>query len=192
MTTDVVAEVINQSQAELTAIVRQILGDDATPTGDLSTSDINRGHGTATAGIYRVAGRAKTSEGEAEWSAAVKALGTPATDSRGREVGDDYREVEVYRSGEFDEQHGGVRAAHCYAIQERDELLLLWLEDLSDAPRARPGNRSTTSPRRAIWASSTPTGRRTRCPTGIGCLTLAFAAHLPGTRKFRAGSSACL
>jgi hypothetical protein len=136
MTKDVVAAITNQSPADLTAIVRQILDEDATPIGDLTAIEIGRSAGTATAGIYHVTGRAETDAGEAGWSAVVKALGTPKIEAAGRQEYDAYREIEVYGSGVFADVHGGLRAAHCYAIQDRGDLLLLWMEDLSHAPQA--------------------------------------------------------
>jgi hypothetical protein len=134
VTTDVIAAVKNQSTEELADIVRQILGEDATPLGELQAEPIGRSAGSGTAGIFHVAGSAQTEDGTEAWSAVVKALGEPRNYSPTGEQ-NATREVEVYRSDAFAQRHGGVRAAHCYAIQPREEYVLIWLEDLTHAPQ---------------------------------------------------------
>lgn len=134
MPQDLIAQITTQSHAELKSIVRQIAGADAVPIGDLTAAKIGRSAGHATAGIFLVTGRARTQSGEVIWSAVVKALGKPENRSPGMEYGA-LRELDVYRSEAFAEVCGGVRAAHWYAIQPRDDVQLLWLEDLSAAPQ---------------------------------------------------------
>ena len=97
----------------------------------MTATKIGRSFGKATAGIFRVTGRAQTQVGDIEWSAVVKVLGVPEISTPGLDD-DSYRELEVYRSAAFAEVCGGVRSARCYAIQVRDDVQLLWLEDLSD------------------------------------------------------------
>ena len=127
-------QILHTPPDELVAIASKVLGAAATPLGKLSVEKIGHSFGQATVGIYWVTGRATTSAGEQLWSAVVKVLGTPAIAVAGLES-DAQREVEVYRAGEFAELCGGIRAAHCYAIQQRDERQFMWLEDLSQAPQ---------------------------------------------------------
>lgn len=134
MQNDVVAQITAQDHDELRPIVSQIVADEATPIGPVTATKIGRSAGHATAGIFHVMGVARTRSGERTWSAVVKALGAPDHLSPVSEE-DPYRELEVYRSGIFADVCGGVRAARCYAIQPRDTLQLLWLEDLSGAPQ---------------------------------------------------------
>jgi hypothetical protein len=134
MPSDVLAQITAQDHDELSAIVSQILADEATLIGEVTGTKIGRSVGHATTGIFHVTGRALAQGGERAWSAVVKALGTPEHPSPGSEE-DPYRELEIYRSGVFTEVCGGVRSARCYAIQPRDNLQLLWLEDFSDAPQ---------------------------------------------------------
>lgn len=134
MSEDVAAQITAQSHEDLTPIVRQILGEDATPSDDLIATKFGRSAGTATAGIFRVAGSAQTKSAERPWSAVVKALGVAEFQRTGVED-DPYRELEVYRSGVFTDLCGGVRTPYCYAIQSLENLDLLWLEDLSTAPQ---------------------------------------------------------
>ena len=134
MPSDVAAQITSQSQPDLKPIVGQILADEVISIGEVTATKIGRSAGTATAGVFRVTGQASTQNEDTEWSAVVKALGEPEIKREYREE-DPLRELEVYRSGVFAEGCGGVRSARCYAIQTRDDLQLLWLEDLSDAPQ---------------------------------------------------------
>ena len=135
MSDEIAAQIANQSADELKPIVRQIVGEDATPIGEVTISKIGRSIGQGTAAIFHVDGHAHAARGTIKWSAVVKVLGKPAIEVPGQGNNDVWREVEVYRSREFAEVKGGVRSAHCYAIQPREELILLWLEDLSGAPQ---------------------------------------------------------
>lgn len=120
--------------AELNSIASQVLSKDATCLDELSVKQIGRSFGHETYGVFRVAGSAHTSAGEEEWSAVAKILTVPDNRSAAGEIGN--REIEVYRSGVFDELCGGVRAAKCYAIQLQESAQYLWLEDLSAAPQS--------------------------------------------------------
>jgi hypothetical protein len=123
-------------QGELQAVVREIVAQDVKSVGELTITKIGRSAGHATAGVFHVRGHALAQEKEIEWSAVVKALGTPENRSTTGNPGyDPYLEVEVYRSHVFDKVCGGVRGPRCYAIQQYPDLLLLWLEDLSHAPQ---------------------------------------------------------
>ena len=134
MAVDVVAQIAGLSHDDVRPVVRSILGADATPFGRLAVRKIGRSVGYATEGIVHVTGQARTLDEETSWTAVVKILGE--LESRARVTEDDpYRELEVYRSGAFEEVRGGVRSARCYAIQDRGAHQLLWLEDLSDAPQ---------------------------------------------------------
>lgn len=135
MTRDIATQIKELSHTELCPIISGILGKDATPLGQPAVNKIGRSAGHATAGIFRVAGRAQTVAGETEWSAVVKALGIPENPSPGAEY-DAFKEIEIYRARAFTDQKHGMRAANCYGIQDHGETMLLWLEDLSDAPQA--------------------------------------------------------
>ena len=134
MQSDIAAQIITQDHEELKPIVSQIVADEVLGIGDVTATKIGRSAGHATAGIFLVHGQAQTQAGERTWSAIVKALGEPENPSPGTDD-DPFRELSVYRSGVFADLCGGMRAARYYAIQPRDNLQLLWLEDLSAAPQ---------------------------------------------------------
>ena len=134
MPQEIAAQITGQSPEEIRPIVSQVLGEDAILKGKVTAVKIGRSLGSATAGIFHVTGLAQTDSRETEWSAVVKALGTPENSSPGGED-DPYRELEVYRSGAFAHGCGGMRSAHSYGVQARDGVQLLWLEDLSAAPQ---------------------------------------------------------
>ena len=79
MTNDVAAQITALSADDLTPVIHRTVGADAVVKGDVQAAKIGRGIGMATAGIYRVTGRAQTNDGEQPWSAVVKALGVPET-----------------------------------------------------------------------------------------------------------------
>jgi hypothetical protein len=135
MTLDLVHYLTNMALDELRPIVCQVLGTEAVPIAPLSAVKIGRSVGTATAGIYRIAGEANTSTDTRPWSAVAKVLGAAEIGGQMDRVAAG-RELAVYHSGVFAAQQGGVRSPLCYAIQERDELHFIWLEDLSGAPQA--------------------------------------------------------
>jgi hypothetical protein len=130
MNEDEYDRIFNIPLAKLASIASQVLGTEAVAIGTVSPEKIGRSVGSNTIGIYRVVGQAQTSAGTQAWSAVAKVLKVTAESSP-----DDLRELEVYRSGVFAELPG-LRAARCYAIQERDGMQLLWLENLSAAPQA--------------------------------------------------------
>jgi hypothetical protein len=133
--TDIAAQIASQSGNELKSVVSGIAGKEAIPTGTLTVTKVGRSIGQGTVGIFHVAGHAQTQAGSTEWTAVIKVLGKPTIEVAGLGNNDALREVEVYRRGVFAEVCGGVRSANCYAIQPREDLLLLWLEDLSGAPK---------------------------------------------------------
>ena len=120
---------------ELRPIASQVLATEAIPFGKLSVEKIGHSAGQATVGIYRVVGQAKTAAGEQSWCAVAKVLGPPAVELPGMTI-EAQREVEVYHSGVFAKLRGGIRAARCYGIQVRNDLQLMWLEDLSQEPQS--------------------------------------------------------
>ncbi len=134
METSVASQITNQSKDRLAEIARNITGQDVKVIDEISATQIGRSAGTATAGIFRVTGRVRIDYNEHAWSAVVKALGESEFYREGVEA-DPFREVEVYRSELFADICGGVRAARCFAIQRLQDLELLWLEDLSEAPQ---------------------------------------------------------
>jgi hypothetical protein len=134
MTDDALNQILNLSAEDVRLIASLVLGTDATPVGSLTVTKIGRSVGQATVGIYHATGQAGTSSGEKNWSAVVKVLGAPAFPIPGMEV-DPRRELAAYASGALADFRTGIRAARCYAIQEQNNLQLLWLEDLSEAPQ---------------------------------------------------------
>jgi hypothetical protein len=123
------------SPAALNPIASQILNADATAAKVISSRKIGRSAGGATVGVFRVMGTAESAGGEQSWSAIAKVLGPKEYPRAGVEM-DAYRELAVYRTGVFAELHGGLRSAACYGAQAQDDLQILWIEDLSDAPQA--------------------------------------------------------
>lgn len=127
-------QITNLSFDEIEPIVSKIVAQEISSVGKISTKEIGRSGGHATAGIYHVSGDAETSVGRVEWSAVIKALGVSENPSPN--VDDEaLKETKIYRSRAFTDIRHGVRAAHCYGIQNSDELTFLWLEDLSNAPQ---------------------------------------------------------
>lgn len=134
MTKDSMACIANQPPESLLPIARHLLGEEVTSVADLQIDRIGRSVGPGTLGIYRVTGKASMAAGPQSWSAVVKVIGAPDGLNASTEV-DPNREISVYRSGVFASLQRGVRAARCYTIQEKGDLQLLWLEDLSVAPQ---------------------------------------------------------
>lgn len=135
MGTEITLQIIRQPKDTLTNVVQTIVGQDVQLIDEPTATTIGRSAGTATAGIFRVTGRARIDQEEQMWSAVVKALGASEFYRTGVEA-EPLREIDIYRSGVFATICGGVRAARCYAIQQVEDLQLLWLEDLSEAPQA--------------------------------------------------------
>jgi hypothetical protein len=135
MTFDSLQYLTNIPVDEVRPIVCQALGTEAVPITPLSVVKIGRSAGTATVGIYRVAGEANTSTGTRPWSAVVKVLGAGEIGGQMDRVVAE-RELAVYRAGVFAVPQGGVRSPLCYVVQERNELHFIWMEDLSGAPQA--------------------------------------------------------
>lgn len=134
MSDDVGRDIPDLIIAEFRPVVRQVLGGTPVPHAPIALKKIGRGAGVATAGIYQVTGLISIAAGEQPWSAVVKVLGRPEHPRAGITDGS-RNEAEIYRSRAFANRCGGIRAAHCYTIQDHDELQLLWLEDLSGAPQ---------------------------------------------------------
>lgn len=134
MAIDIADTLRKMTVEELSPIVGQVLGEDVVDVGPFSVAKIGRSAGPSTTGIFRVVGVAKTETAERNWSAVIKGLGAPEHPRAGFEPAP-LKEVDIYRSRVFADPCGGVRAAHCYAIQPLDDMHLVWLEDLSGAPQ---------------------------------------------------------
>lgn len=90
--------------------------------------------GTGTRGIVRCVGTAETDGESLRWSTVLKAL-VHGESNRFGDTTDDMHtetEVDVYRTGLFENRSGNYRSAKCYDIDDRSNgESWLWLEDLS-------------------------------------------------------------
>ena len=99
---------------------------------------INPGMGSATGGMYRVAGSALVDGQAAPWSIILKVMRLDASSANpaAREIDHALyweREALVYQSALLDDLPGGVTAPRCLAVMRRpDDALWLWLEEARD------------------------------------------------------------
>jgi hypothetical protein len=135
-------EINSLDTTSFTEIARKSIGD---PTATLPAKPTARileanSVGNGTLGFFKVNSTAKTSRGTTKWSAVIKALELNSqrdASGSGGKWNDAGREVEVYRSGFFDNlSHGlnsSMKLAPCYRIDDRpDGTVWLWLADLSE------------------------------------------------------------
>ncbi len=138
MTLDSIATAItNLNPDEIKPVVEQICGTGFAAVGSPMVRAIGKKSvGAGTQGIFHVAGTAQNGDRQTPWSAVVKALGGSEGFSQDPSIDLD-REIEVYRSGAFFENHGNFRAARCYSVHEfSEDSTWLWLEDLTEALNA--------------------------------------------------------
>lgn len=136
MSANPLAKLHNLSTVELKPMLVQLLGAEASPVEGWTVTEIGRSAGTSTAGIFRVAGTATTSDSVLPWSVVVKVLGPPRLEGREYDLTGSRRELAFYRVGASAIQGDRVRSGRCYAIEEWENLYFLWLEDLSAAPQS--------------------------------------------------------
>lgn len=138
---EVAAEVGAFDAAALTPVVRKAL---QSSTVVPSSWDIQRlgyrATNPVTAGIYRVTGTAIDGAATLPWSVILKVLRNPSAAMHSPDEADrksyDYwkREALAYQSGFLATLPPAVRAAGCFAVQEKEGAAWLWLEDALDDP----------------------------------------------------------
>jgi hypothetical protein len=130
----------NTSDETFTTVARGVLDDDsATLVGAPKFAEITTSHNDQrTIGIVKVSGDAKVNSGTKSWSSVVKIIDlsvvVKSTDA-GAWV---FPEIEllVYENGLFNGESSPLRSAKCYLSDSaHNQLIILWLEDLSNAPQ---------------------------------------------------------
>jgi hypothetical protein len=125
-------------RAMLGGPVSALLGYASAQIVDWQVERINPGMGTATGGIYRVAGTALGDGCTLRWALMIKvmSLGASTLNPATREIDHPLywkREVLVYQSGLLTNLPGGVEAPRCLAVTRRPgDVLWLWMEEAHD------------------------------------------------------------
>ncbi len=126
-------------QTTLTPIVRAALHSSNAEVVDWHLVPIIQGRASA-AGVYRIAGSAKEQGKTRPWSLMLKEVCASALSAHeDNNASDDpsnsgywKREVLLYQSGLFDSLPDGIRAPHCYQIDEQALTARIWMEDVSE------------------------------------------------------------
>jgi hypothetical protein len=133
-------------KALLTNVVQQATASRAVELVDWQIHGVGAPMGPATAGVYRVTGKAldcdQGTRMEVPWSVILKVISirTPEAQPFFRDEAHPLywkREALAYKSGLLDDLPGGLRAPRCYVVVERDaDTIWLWLEDVRGAGKS--------------------------------------------------------
>jgi hypothetical protein len=123
----------------LTPIVRILLDHPLAEVDRWQVSPITQGRASP-AGVYRIAGSATEQGKTRPWSLVLKEVSASALSAHaGNNSSDDpsksfywKREVLLYQSGLFASLPNGIRAPHCYRIDEQPQSARIWMEDVSE------------------------------------------------------------
>lgn len=126
--------------ATLTPIVRAALESSSAEVVDWQVIPITQGRASA-AGVYRISGNAAEQSETRHWSLILKEVSASALSAyKDNNASDDpssswywKREVLLYQSGLFDDLPAGIRAPHCYRIDEQPRAARIWMEDVREA-----------------------------------------------------------
>lgn len=123
-------------RATLTPLVRQALDLPAAEVLDWEVTLLHAAPGDPPRrSVYRVAGTARAGAQIHPWALTLKVLRGPAPGAADADPADwAYwkREPAVYQAGVLDGVRGGLRPVRCFAVsEESDNVIALWLEDLS-------------------------------------------------------------
>ncbi|MBT4072969.1 MAG: hypothetical protein HOE75_04745 [Chloroflexi bacterium] len=130
---DVIGQVESASKHELDDVIRAIFEDPAASVipGWTANSLGMPVNGIGSLAILKVEGAAVVGGATMDWSVVLKVMTSGADIGPGK-MGSVDREVEAYRQGIFEDRSVGFRAAHVYAISEKEHGdIWLWTEDLS-------------------------------------------------------------
>ena len=123
----------------LTPIIRALLDSSLAVVDRWQVSPITQGRASP-AGVYRIAGSAEEQGKTRPWSLVLKEVSASARSAHaGNNSSDDpsshfywKREVLLYQSGFFASLPDGIRAPHCYQIDEQPQSARIWMEDVSE------------------------------------------------------------
>ncbi|MCH8223619.1 MAG: phosphotransferase [Chloroflexi bacterium] len=138
MTPTIAEQIESLPASDLTPIVRNVLNDDtAKITGSWTADPIGAVHNDLrTEAILKVSGQATTTRNAepSDWHVILKVMRKgEARNSAAAHVRPE-TELALYRSRALDDRSSGLRPARCYGWVERDDdVIWLWLEDLSGA-----------------------------------------------------------
>lgn len=128
----------NLERTTLTRYVRAALNSESAEVRVWGYQAIGIGRGSATGGVYRVTGTADDHGVARSWALVVKVL-SPLAAGNVPAVTEDIahplywkREALAYQSGLLDDLPTGMRAPRCFAVEERDGTIWLWLEAVED------------------------------------------------------------
>src|SRR5207247_1642930 len=121
----------------LAPLVRQVLGEDRAELAAWDAAQIHGGIGSASGGVYRVTGTARTVRTAGThpqptrlrpWSLVLKVLRAPVagTTYQALAVEGWNREVLTYQSGLLSDLPAGLAAPRCFGIGEGGSLVWLW------------------------------------------------------------------
>jgi len=128
------------SDETFTTVARGVLDDDsATLVGAPTFAEITTSHNDKrTIGIVKVSGDAKVNSGTKPWSSVVKIIDLSVEVKSNNASAWVLPEIEqlVYENGLFSGESSPFRSAKCYlSDSSENQLIILWLEDLSTAPQ---------------------------------------------------------
>ena len=128
-------------QANLLVVVRQILKNDSAEITECAHNLLYGGLGTAEGrnSIHRIAGLARVESDVVPWSVVLKRVAAPSSGAPAADLGHpDYwkREALTFASGLLNTLPEGFAAPACYSIDEAEDGVCLWLEDLVDTAGA--------------------------------------------------------
>lgn len=123
----------------LTPLVRAALESSHAEVVEWQVVPITQGR-VSPAGVYRIRGTAQDQRQTRPWSLMLKEVSASALSSHaGNNASDDpssafywKREVLLYQSGLFESLPDGIRAPHCYRIDEEALSARIWMEDVRE------------------------------------------------------------
>lgn len=124
----------------LSPIVRAALGSSSAEIVTWRVVPITQGRASP-AGVYRITGSADEQGKTRPWSLVLKEVSASARSDYARNNSSDdpsksfywKREVLLYQSGLFASLPDGIRAPHCYQIDEQSQSARIWMEDVNEA-----------------------------------------------------------
>ena len=137
-TTAIEAQLAALSPVQVSGLVSQALGGQGWDTPHWRHTRIHLSAGSATGGIYRLAGTAERGSEQHDWSIILKVVVPLAGMTPEQNEVQSHpiywkREVLAYQSGWLDNLPGGIRGPRCFGVvPQSDGSFWLWLDDVRD------------------------------------------------------------
>lgn len=118
---------------EIESPLRQMAGDSARISGKWIVDQFKIGLGDGL-GTWRVEGTMSTAQGEQRWSLVLKGWNCECKSGSPSARDWPWREADLYGSGALNDLPG-VHAPKCFGTVQREDLVWVWLEDLTVVPQ---------------------------------------------------------